>query len=80
LRARLDVGPTPADRVCTLRGEDVRRIAREELGVDLSLNAVYATLHRLGYSCLSPRPRHEKQNPEAQRKFKEESAPILSAL
>lgn len=79
LIARLDAGPTAADRVCTLRGEDVRRIAREELAVDLSLNAVYATLRRLGYSSLAPRPRHEKQDLEAQRKFKDESAPLLSA-
>ncbi len=79
LRARLDAGPTPEDGVCTLRGKDVRRILREEMGVKLSLNAAYATLHRLGYSCLAPRPRHEKQDPAAQKKFKEESAPLLSA-
>ena len=79
LRARLDAGPTEADGVCALRGKDVQRIARDELGVDLSLNAVYASLHRLGYSCLAPRPRHEKQDPEAQQKFKEEDAPFLSA-
>lgn len=79
LKARLDAGPSPADKVCTLRGKDVQRIAREELGVDLSLNAVYATLRRLGYSCLSPRPRHEKQNPAAQKTFAEEAAPLLSA-
>ena len=76
LRARLDAGPTPADKVCTLRGEDVRRIAREELGVDLSLNAVYATLHRMGYSCLAPRPRHEKQDLEAQNEFRQRAPPL----
>lgn len=79
LKTRLDAGPTEADKVCTLRGEDVRRILREEEGVDLSLNAVYATLHRLGYSCLAPRPRHEKQDLAAQEKFKSEDAPLLFA-
>jgi len=79
LKARLDAGPTRADKVCTLRGKDVQRILREEMGVKLSLNAAYATLHRLGYACLAPRPRHEKQDLAAQRKFKEESAPFLSA-
>ena len=79
LRARLDAGPTVADKVCTLRGKDVQRILRTEMGVKLSLNAAYATLHRLGYSCLAPRPRHEKQNPAAQKQFKEEHAPSLSA-
>ncbi len=78
LRARLEAGPTAQDKVCTLRGKDVQRIAKEELGVDLSLNGVYRTLHRLGYSCLAPRPRHEKQDLEAQKKFKEEVAPLFS--
>lgn len=77
LKARLDAGPAPRDKVCTLRGKDVQRIVRDELGVDLSLNSVYRTLHRLGYSCLAPRPRHEKQDLAAQKKFKEETAPFL---
>ncbi len=77
LRARIEAGPTPRDKVCTLRGKDMRRIAREELNVDISLNGVYRTLHRLGYSCLTPRPRHEKQDLEAQKTFKEEAAPFL---
>ncbi len=79
LAARLDTGPTEQDKVCTLRGRDVQRIAREELGADVSLATVYRTLHRLGYSCLSPRPRHEKQDLAAQEKFKNQSAPLLSA-
>jgi transposase len=78
LRSRLDAGPTAKDKVCTLRGKDVQRILREEMDVKLSLNAAYATLHRLGYSCLAPRPRHEKQDPAAQEKFRTESAPLLS--
>jgi len=79
LAARLEAGPTPGDRVCTLRGKDVQRITREELGTDLSLSSAYRTLHRLSYSCLAPRPRHEKQDPAAQRKFRKETAPFLSA-
>lgn len=79
LQARLDAGPTGADKVCTLRGKDVQRIAREELNTDVSLTSVYRTLHRLGYSCLAPRPRHERQDPAAQQQFKERSAPLLSA-
>jgi transposase len=77
LRERLDAGPRPEDRVCTLRGRDVQRIIREELNTDLSLSGVYRQLHRMGYSCLAPRPRHEKQDPAAQKKFKEETAPLL---
>lgn len=77
LKARLDAGPTEADGVCTLRGKDIQRIAREELGTQVGLSSVYRTLERLGYSCLSPRPRHEQQDLEAQRKFKDERAPFL---
>jgi transposase len=77
LAARLDAGATAGDRVCTLRGKDVQRIIKEELGTDLSLSSVYRTLERMGYSCLAPRPRHEKQDLEAQTKFKQESAPLL---
>jgi transposase len=77
LKDRVEAGATLRDKVCTLRGRDVQRIARDELGVSMSLNSAYRTLHRLGFSCLAPRPRHEKQDLAAQKKFKEESAPLL---
>jgi transposase len=79
LQRRLDAGPVPTrgDKVCTLRGKDVQRIMKDELGAELSLSSVYRTLHRLGYSCLAPRPRHEKRDPVAQKRFKEEAAPLL---
>jgi transposase len=70
LRARLDAGPAPADGVCTLRGEDVRRILAEEFDARYSIEGVYKLLHRLGYSSLAPRPRHRKADPEAQEAFK----------
>lgn len=57
----------------------MQRIARDELGTDVSLTSVYRLLHKMGYSCLAPRPRHEKQDPAAQEKFKIDSAPLLSA-
>jgi transposase len=75
-RARIEAGPRPEDGVCTLRGKDVVRILDQEFGVKLSLNAAYETLHRLGYSCLAPRPRHEKSDPAAMQRFRE-SAPLL---
>lgn len=77
LRARLDAGPKDADGVCTLRGEDVRRVLEAEFGVAYALSGVYDLLTRLGYACLQPRPRHEKNDPEAVRHFKEQ-APFLS--
>ena len=79
LRSRLDAGPRAGDGVCTLRGRDVRSILEREFGVTYSLQGVYDLLHRLGYSCLAPRPRHEQQDLAAQKTFKEETAPFLSA-
>lgn len=77
LKARLDAGPRPSDGVCTLRGKDVVRILEQEFGVSYSLDGVYDLLARLNYSCLAPRPRHEKHDPAAQQQFKEQ-APFLS--
>jgi transposase len=45
--------------------------------VKYTLDGIYPLLHRLGYSCLAPRPRHEKQDLAAQRAFSEQSAPLL---
>ena len=73
-RQRLDAGPTPADGVCTLRAKDVRAILQAEFGVSYSLPGVYALLHRLGYSCLDPRPRPPQSDPVAQEEFKKKSA------
>lgn len=73
LAARLRAGPTPADGVCALRGEDVRRILREEFGVARCLQAVYDLLHRLGFEPLRPRPRHPSASAEAQAAFKKVS-------
>jgi transposase len=77
LRARLDAGPTERDGVCALRGHDVQRILQREFGVKYSLSQAYAILHKLGYECLSPRPRHERHDPEAQAEFKR-VAPLFS--
>ncbi len=76
LRARLDAGPIASDGVCTLRGKDVVRILETEFGVGYTLDGAYDLLHRLGYSCLTPRPMHEKNDPAAARHFKRD-APFL---
>ena len=69
-RQRIEAGPLPQDGVCTLRGRDIQTILQKEFGVIHSLSGVYVLLHRLGYSCLVPRPRHRKANPAAQEDFK----------
>lgn len=78
LKARLNAGPLPADGVCTLRGRDVVRILETEFGVQHTIGSIYSVLHRIGYSCLSPRPRHEKNDPAAIEAFAQR-APLLSA-
>jgi transposase len=71
-RRRLEAGPTGADGVCTLRGRDIQRILAK-----YSLQGVYDLLHRLGYSCLKPRPQHRKNDPAAMAAWLAE-APLLS--
>lgn len=78
-KERMTSGPRDGDGVCTLRARDAQRILAEEFGAPYRLKSVYDLLHRLGLSCLKPRPRHEKADPEAQERFKTESAPLLSA-
>ena len=77
LVARLDAGPQPSDGgVCTLRGRDVVRILEREFGVRYTLGGAYDLLERLGYSCLTPRPLHEKSDPQQIEQF-ERHAPLL---
>ncbi len=79
-RARLKAGPTEADGgVCTLRGLDAVRILAAEFGVAYTLDGAYGLLHRLGYSCLTPRPRHEKNDPVAARAFQERAPQFVAA-
>jgi transposase len=76
-RQRLDAGITEADGVCTLRGQDIRRILEMEFGAVYQLSGVYEVLSRLGYSPLRPRPSHRKKDPAAQQKFKDQDAPLF---
>ncbi len=77
-KQRILAGPTEADGVCTLRGRDAQRILKQEFGVHYSLNGIYDLLHRLNMSCLKPRPRHRKNDPQAMTQWLE-SAPLLSS-
>ncbi len=79
-RRRLEAGPADEDSVCSLRGKDFQRILAEEFNVLRSLPSVYWLLHRLGYSCLRPRPRHHKADPEAIDQFKREWPDRVKAI
>jgi transposase len=76
-KERFLAGPSEADGVCTLRAKDAQRILREEFGVEYSLGGVYDLLHRLGFSSLAPRPRHQKNDPEQMQQWLND-APLLS--
>ncbi len=73
LQQRIEAGPREGDSVCTFRGRDIQAILEQEFDVLYHLNGVYALLHRLGYSCLMPRPRHRKTDPKVQAAFKKTS-------
>jgi len=77
-QVRIEAGPNGGDGVCTLRGKDLQRILEEEFGARYTLDGVYDLLHRLGYSCLKPRPRHRKNEPARMHEWKR-SAPFLSS-
>lgn len=79
LKARLDAGPGSQDKVCALRGKDIRRIIEAEFGVVYTANGIYDVLARLDYSSLKPRPRHRKNDPEQAAEFVER-APFLPGM
>lgn len=77
-KERILAGPLPSDNnVCTLRGKDALRILEKEFGAKYTLNAVYALMHRLGLSCLKPRPRHRHNDPAIMKQWLDD-APFLS--
>ncbi len=71
---RIKAGPTKADGVSVLNGPAIRRILEREFGILYSRQGLYDLLHRLGYSCLCPRPQHENADPAAQQEFKKTSS------
>ena len=70
---RLEAGPLEQDGASILNGPAIRQLLEREFGVVYSLRGVYDLLHRLGYSCLCPRPQHEQTDPHAQDAFKKTS-------
>jgi transposase len=72
-RSRIRQGVTEADTVCSLRARDIQHILQKEFAAYYSLGGTYFLLHRLGFSCLCPRPRHPQADAEAQETFKKTS-------
>ncbi len=74
LQERIRSGSLETDGVCSLRGQDIRRILQEEFDVAYAASSVYYLLHhQLGFSYLKPRPLHRKTDPVAQEAFKKSS-------
>ncbi len=73
VRRRIEAGPTKADAVSVFSAPAVRDMIERDYGVAYSLTGLYDWLHRMGFSYLAPRPRHEHSDPEAQAQFKESS-------
>ena len=71
---RIEAGPTAKDGVSVFNGAVMARILEKEFGVQYSLWGTYHLLYRLGYSCLCPRPQHEKADPGLQEEFKKTSS------
>ncbi len=70
---RLEAGPIQEDDLSVLNGPAIRRILQREFGILYSGQGLYDLLHRLGYSCLCPRPQHEQADRQAQEAFKKNS-------
>ena len=47
---RVRTGPVEAEGLAAYRGEDVRRLLKDEFGSDYSISGTYFLLHRLGFS------------------------------
>ena len=69
-KQRVRQGITEQDNVCSLRGKDLQQILQKEFNAQYSLGGTYFLLHRLGFSCLCPRPHHPQADIDAQEAFK----------
>ena len=71
LRGLVEAGPDPEkDGVARWRCVDLKRVLGARFGVDLSEVSLGRVLRKLGFSHISARPRHPKQDPEAIATFK----------
>jgi transposase len=76
-KTRFLADPTQGDGVCSLRAKDAQRILAQEFDAEYTLGGIYDLLHRLGLSCLVPRPRHPKNDPGQMQQWRDD-APLLS--
>ena len=71
LRCLVEAGPDPEkDGVARWRCVDLKRVLGARFAVDLSEVSLGRVLRKLGFSHISARPRHPKQDPKAIATFK----------
>jgi putative transposase len=74
LKRLVEDGPDPeTDGVVRWRCVDLKRVVRDRFGVDLSEVSLGRILKQLGFSRISARPQHPKQDPQAIEAFKKTS-------
>lgn len=74
LKAIVTAGPDPAnDGVVRWRCADLVKLIKARFDVDYHVSSVEKLLHSLGFSHVSARPRHPKQDPETIEAFKKTS-------
>jgi len=74
LREVVTAGPDPEiDGVVRWRCSDLVKLIKERFDVDYHVNSIGKLLHSLGFSHVSARPRHPKQDPETIAAFKKTS-------
>ena len=67
-------GPDPAvDGVVRWRCVDLRRVVDERFEVEIAERTMAKLVHKLGFSRLSPRPRHPRSDVAAQEAYKKTS-------
>ena len=80
LRSWVDDGPDRArDGVSRWRLKDLADKAGREFGIGVSLSSLQRGLKRMGYSWMSPRPRHPKADFERQQGFRDDFRAIVAA-
>ncbi len=71
LAAIVEDGPDPVkDGVTRWRRVDLQGVIRARFGVEYHERYVGSLLHKLGFSHMSPRPQHPKQDPKVIEDFK----------
>ncbi len=81
LKEIIQNGPNlKTDGVVRWRCKDLRSLIKQRFGVDLDERNVGRLVRRLGFSYISARPRHPKQDPQTIEDYKKTSPPAYRKL